>query len=48
MTEKSFLYAGNLEAEMLEISELDRNNNELENQETFSIECATFFTIFCC
>ncbi|WP_418746911.1 hypothetical protein [Frisingicoccus sp.] len=48
MTEKNFLYAGDLEAEMLEISELDRNNDELEQQSSFSIECGSFFTIFCC
>ncbi len=48
MTENNFLYAGNLEAEMLEISEFNRNSDELENQETFSIECGSFFTIFCC
>lgn len=48
MTEKNFLYAGDLEAEMLEITELGENNNELEQQSSFSIECATFFTIFCC
>lgn len=48
MTENNFLYAGNLEAEMLEISELGENNNELEQQRTFSIECGSFLTIICC
>lgn len=48
MTENNFLYAGNLEAEMLEISELDRNNDELEQKNSFSIECGSFLTIICC
>lgn len=48
MTENGFLYAGDLVVEMLEITELDRNSDELENQETFSIECGSLFTIFCC
>ena len=48
MTENSFLYAGDLEAEMREITALDRNNDELEQQSSFSIECGSFFTIFCC
>ena len=48
MTENSFLYAGDLEAEMREITALDRNNDELEQQRTFSIECGSLFSIFCC
>ncbi len=48
MTENNFLYAGDLESEMLEITEFNRNSDELENQGTFSIECGSFFTIFCC
>lgn len=48
MTENSFLHAGDLEAEMREITTLDRNNDELEQQSSFSIECGSLFTIFCC
>lgn len=48
MTENSFLYAGDLESEMLEIRKLDENSNELDQERTFSVGCASFFTIFCC
>ncbi len=48
MTENSFLYAGDLEAEMQEITKFDRNNDELEQQSSFSIECGSFLTIICC
>ncbi len=48
MTESSFLYAGDLEAEIKEMAALEEKTENGNTKSSFSVECATFFTIFCC
>jgi hypothetical protein len=46
--ENSFLYAGNLEEEIREISELAEKADSVEQKDSFSVECSPIFTIYCC
>ena len=48
MVEKSFLYAGDLEEEIRELSNLAEKIDKVEQIDSHSVECASFFTIFCC
>lgn len=48
MSESSFLYAGNLEEEIREISSLTEKMENIEQLDSHSVECASFLTIFCC
>lgn len=48
MVEKSFLSAGDLEEEIREIRGLVEKSDDLEQKDSFSVECSPIFTIYCC
>lgn len=48
LVETSFLYAGDLEKELKEISHLVNGEENAEDVNSFSVRCGAFFTIYCC
>ena len=48
MVEKSFLYACDLEEEPRDRTNLTEKIDKVEQIDSHSVECASFFTIFCC
>lgn len=48
MSETNFIYAGDLNTEIDEISKLAVEKDNVEDAVTFSVECGAFFTIYCC
>ena len=48
MTENSFIYAGDLNEEVMEIEKLVVEDEIATQKDTFSVTCGAFFTIYCC
>lgn len=48
MTEYSFIYAGDLNAEVMEIEKLVAEDEIADQKDTFSVTCGAILSIYCC